>query len=100
MKTNTIIQEEILFFLYHNKYFNKRHTPISNICNKLSGIPCKYIKNELKSLYKLKFIRFKKTKHGNDVFLNIKMKKEIEDIISDKLDSLYSLWFNIRKDNI
>ena len=91
MKTNTIIQEEILFFLYHNKYFNKRHTPISNICNKLSEIPCKYIKNELKSLYKLKLIRFKKTKHGTDVFLNIKMKKEIEKIIFDKLDSLYSL---------
>ena len=91
MKTNTIIQEEILFFLYHNKYFNKRHTPISNICNKLSEIPCKYIKKELRSLYKLKFVRFKKTKHGNDVFLNVRMKKEIEDIISDKLEELYSL---------
>lgn len=91
MKTNTIIQEEILFFLYHNKYFNKRHTPISNICNKLSEIPCKYIKKELKSLYKIKFVRFKKTKHGIDVFLNVRMKKEIEDIISDKLEELYSL---------
>ena len=68
MKTNTIIQEEILFFLYHNKYFNKRHTPISNICNKLSHISCKYIKKELKNLYKLKLIRFKKTQHGNDVY--------------------------------
>ena len=78
MKTNTIIQEEILFFLYHNKYFNKRHTPISNICNKLSQIPCKYLKKELKILYKSEFVRFKKTKHGHDVFLNVKKKKEID----------------------
>ena len=87
MKTNTIVQEDILFFLYQNRYFNKRHTPISNICNKLSQIPCKYIKNELKNLYKLELIRFKKTKHGNDVYL----KKEIENIISEKLESWYSL---------
>lgn len=78
MKTNTIFQEEILFFLYQNKYFNKRHTPISNICNKLSEIPCKHIKNELKNLYKLNFIRFNKTNHGTDVFLNIKMKKKLK----------------------
>lgn len=91
VKTNTIIQEEILFFLYHDKYFNKRHTPIVNICNKLSQITCKYIRKELKNLYKLKLISFKKTKHGNDVFLNISKKKEIEEIISKKLDSLYSL---------
>lgn len=91
MKTNTIVQEDILFFLYQNRYFNKRHTPISNICNKLSQIPCKYIKNELKNLYKLELIRFKKTKHGNDVYLNVRMKKEIENIISEKLESWYSL---------
>ena len=91
MKTNTIIQEAILFFLYHDKYFNKRHTPIINVCNKLSQILCKYIRKELKNLYKLKLISFKKTKYGNDVFLNIGKKKEIEEIISKKLDSLYSL---------
>lgn len=90
MKTNTI-QEEILFFLYKNKYFNKRHTPIINICNKLSHIPCKYLKKELKNLYKSKLVRFKKTNHGLDVFLNIKKKTEIENIIRNRLDSLYSL---------
>lgn len=90
MLTNTI-QEEILFFLYHNKYFNKRHTPIINVCNKLSQIPCKYIKKELKNLYRIEYVRFKKTKHGNDVFLNIKKKKEIEEIVRKKIDSLYSI---------
>ncbi len=36
-------------------------------------------------------IRFKKTQHGTDVYLNVKMKKEIENIISEKLQSWYSL---------
>lgn len=89
MDTNTI-DKDILFFLYRNHYFNKRHTPISNICNKLSYIPCKYIKKSLDDLNKLTLIRYKKTRHGNNVFLNVKM-KEIESIISDRLDALYSL---------
>ena len=85
------ITKDILFFLYRNHYFNKRHTPILNICNKLSQIPCKYIKKELNDLYKSELIRYKKTNHGKDVFLNIKKKKEIEGILIDELDSLYSL---------
>ena len=64
------IRERILFFLYRNSYWQKRHTPKINICNKLSDIPCKYINKELKKLYKEEFIRFKKTNHGEDVFLN------------------------------
>ena len=85
------ITKDILFFLYRNHYFNKRHTPIVNICNKLSQIPCKYIKKELNDLFKIEIIGYKNTHHGKDVFLNIKKKKEIEDIISEELDSLYSL---------
>ena len=83
------IRERILFFLYRNSYWQKRHTPKVNICNKLSDIPCKYINRELKKLYKEKFIRFKKTNHGEDVFLNIKKKKEIENEIEYKLKQLY-----------
>ena len=86
-----IIKEDILFFLYRNHYFNKRHTSVYNVCNKLSYIPCKQIKKELDNLYKLKIVGYKKTHHGKDVFfLNVKMKKEIENI-TDKLDALYSL---------
>ncbi|WP_304092870.1 hypothetical protein [Methanobrevibacter ruminantium] len=66
----------------------KTHSKI-NICNKLSDIPCKYINKELKKLYKEEFIRFKKTNHGEDVFLNIKKKREIENEIEDKLNKLY-----------
>ncbi len=83
------IRERILFFLYRNSYWQKRHTPKINICNKLSDIPCKYINKELKRLYKDEFIRIKKTNHGEDVFLNIKKKKEIENEINDKLKRLY-----------
>lgn len=90
METSTITKD-ILFFLYRNHYFNKRHTPVSNVCNKLSQILCKTIKKELDNLYKVKIVRYKKTHHGKDVFLNVKMKKEIENIISDRVDLLYSL---------
>lgn len=83
------IRERILFFLYRNSYWQKRHTPKINICNKLSDIPCKYINRELKKLYKDEFIRFKKTNHGDDVFLNIKKKKEIENEIKSKLNRFY-----------
>ena len=90
METTTIT-EDILFYLYRNHYFNKRHTPVDNVCNKLSHIPCKRVKKELDDLYKAELVKYKKTGHGKDVFLIVKKKKEIENIISDKLDSLYSL---------
>lgn len=90
METTTIT-EEVLFFLYRNHYFNKRHTSVVNVCNKLSQFPCKLVKKELNKLYKVEIIRYKKTAHGMDVFLNVKMKRDIEKIISDRMDSLYSL---------
>ena len=92
MDSNTI-GEDILFFLYRNHYFNKRHTPISNLCNNLQSTynPCKYIKKELSNLNKMHLINFKKTHHGKDVFLNVKKKGKIEKILSDRLDALYSL---------
>ena len=30
------IREDILYFLFRNNYWQNRHTPKSNICNKLS----------------------------------------------------------------
>ncbi len=58
------IRADILYFLYRNNYWQKRHTPKSNICNKLSQHPCKKINTGLKKLYKDKLIRYKKTNHG------------------------------------
>ena len=44
----------------------------------------------LTRLYKNKLIRYKKTNHGDDIFLNIHKKSQIEDEIKDKLDQLYN----------
>ena len=84
------IRTDILYFLYRNNYWQNRHTPKINICNKLSQHPCKYINTRLKKLYKDKLIRYKKTNHGNDVYLNIQEKSKIEDEIKDKLEQLYN----------
>ena len=84
------IRADILYFLYRNNYWQSRHTPKSNICNKLSQHPCKDINSGLKDLYKDKLIRYKKTNHGNDIFLNIHEKSKIEHEIKDKLDQLYN----------
>ena len=61
-----------------------------NICNKLSQHPCKEINTGLKKLYKDKLIRYKKTNHGDDVYLNIHEKSKIEEEIKDKLEQLYT----------
>lgn len=84
------IRSDILFFLYRNNYWQNRHTPKSNICNKLSQYPCKKINKGLTQLYKAKLIRYKKTNHGDDIFLNIHEKSKIEDEIKHKLNQLYN----------
>lgn len=76
-------------FLYWSNYWQNRHTPKTNICNKLSQYPCKEINKELKKLYKEQLIRYKKTNHGDDIFLNINQKSKIEMEIKVKLDQLY-----------
>ena len=90
------IRVDILYFLYRNNYWQNRHTPKSNICNKLSQHPCKEINKGLKKLYKDKLIRYKKTTHDDDVYLNIHKKSQIENEIKDKLDQLYN-WKKVRK---
>ena len=84
------IRAAILYFLYRNNYWQNRHTPKINIWNKLSQHPCKEINNGLKKLYKDKLIRYKKTNHGDDVYLNIHEKSKIEEEIKDKLEQLYN----------
>ncbi len=84
------IREDILYFLYRNNYWQNRHTPKSNICNKLSQHPCKKINKELRQLYKDELIRYKKTNHGDDIYLNIHKKSQIENEIKYKLNQLYN----------
>ena len=61
-KTSEEIREIILFFMWQKHYFNKRHTPITNLCNKLSKIPYKLINKEIKRLHAEKIIGYKKNK--------------------------------------
>lgn len=89
-KQQNEIRKDILYFLFRNNYWQSRHTPKSNICNKLSQHPCKYINKELKKLFKEEYIRYHVTNHGNDIFLNIHKKSQIEDEIKEKLDQLYN----------
>ncbi|WP_409200863.1 hypothetical protein [Methanobrevibacter sp. DSM 116169] len=88
-KYEQYIEKEILYSLYRKKYFGKRHTPIKNLCGRLSYIPCKKINKIVKKLFKKGLIGIKNTSHDKDIYLNISRKKEIEEIISDLLDELY-----------
>jgi len=89
MKLNGKTQEAIVYSLHRKSYYNKRHTPIEFVCKRLSSIPCKKIRKEIKNLAKERIIIFKKTEHGIDVKLNVKMKNEIEKIVGEKMDKLY-----------
>ena len=46
------IRKDILFFLFRNNYWQSRHCPHVNICNKLSQHSCKHINKELTKLFK------------------------------------------------
>jgi len=41
------IREDILFFLFRNNYWQSRHCPEVNICNKLSQHSCKHLKKRI-----------------------------------------------------
>jgi len=82
MKKYTKIQENIISSLYLKKYIGKRHTPIENLCKRLSQYPCKIIKKELKTLRNEGLLSFKQTYHGKDIYLNPKKIKEIEEIVN------------------
>ncbi|WP_407381735.1 hypothetical protein [Methanobrevibacter sp.] len=89
-KSSNEVREKILFFMWQKRYFNKKHTPITNLCNKLSEIPCKSINKEVKRLHAENIIGYKKTHHGLDVYLKPSMKKEIQLIIQKRLEEYYS----------
>ena len=82
------IEIKIVYALHRRAYYNKRHTPIKNVCNRLSYIPCKQINKVVKKLHKKGIIGIKKTFYGAYIYLNHKKKAEIQDIISTKLSEL------------
>lgn len=54
------IEIKIVYALHRRAYYNKRHTPIKNVCNRLSYIPCKQINKAVKKLHKKGIIGIKK----------------------------------------
>ena len=71
------IKIKIISSLNNGKYYNKRHTPIDNVCKRLTPIPCKDVKKAIKELRKEEIVNLKPTYHGTDICLNVKKKKKI-----------------------
>lgn len=80
-----MIKSKIIKSLHEDYYYNKRHTPISHVCKRLSTISCKHVKKGISELKKEQIIIIKPTYHGFDVSLNVKRKKEIDKYLS-KID--------------
>ncbi|MGL4669764.1 MAG: hypothetical protein ACRCVG_04120 [Methanobacteriaceae archaeon] len=91
MKEAVKIQEEIVFSLFRTKHIGKRHTPIKNLCKRLTPISCKDVNKELKVLLKQGIVLPYKTNHGFDVRLNYKEIKKIEIIITERMKKLRGL---------
>jgi len=81
------IQKDIVSSLYLKRHIGKRHTPIENLCQRLSQYPCKTIKKELKVLHNKGLLNFKQTYHGKDIYLNSKKVKEIKEIANSKYNN-------------
>ncbi len=76
------IKIKIIYSLNNGKYFNKRHTPIDNVCKRLRPIPCKDVKKAIKELRKEEIVNLKPTYHGADICLNVKKKKKIDEYLT------------------
>jgi hypothetical protein len=91
MKDDLEIQREIIFSLFRTRHIGKKHTPIDNVCKRLSKIPCKQIRENVKSLIKKYLILPYPTGHDPDIRLNPKKMGEIKEIIEEKMLELYDL---------
>lgn len=76
------VKQSVIKSLHKYSYYNKRHTPIKNVCKRLPKIPCKKVKKAIKELKNESIITVKPTYHGADVSLNVKKKKEIDKYLS------------------
>jgi len=52
MKDDLEVQKEILYSLFRTRHIGKKHTPIDNVCKKLTKIPCKQIRHNINYLIK------------------------------------------------
>ena len=91
MKENLEIQKEIIFSLFRTRHIGNKHTPIDNVCKRLTKIPCKQIRYNIKFLIKKYLVLPYPTGHDSDIRLNPKKMEEIKEIIEEKMNELYDL---------
>lgn len=75
----------ILRKLYSSGVINERHTPRENATKGFPKSDIGGAKEALKELIKWDYIKIKKTSHGEDVYLNIHLLKDIEKILETDL---------------
>lgn len=83
MNDELIIKKFILRKLYRHRMWMHRHTNINNLPKGLSNNlrSSKEVRKAIDELLKDNFLLSKPTSYGLEVSLNIKKKKEIEDLI-------------------
>jgi len=85
----------ILERLYTSGNINRAHTPIANATKGFPKSEIGEAKKRLRDLVKWDYIKIKKTSHGDDVYLNIERKRDIEIIIESNLPYIS----NYKKEN-
>jgi hypothetical protein len=91
MKENDNLQVEILYSLRRTGHIGSKHTPIANVCRRLSKHDCKSVTKEIGNLIKKEFILIYNTHHDKDIRLNPKKMKLIKEITKKKWDSLKTI---------
>lgn len=88
MKENYRIQMEILYSLRRSGHIGARHTPIKNVCRRLSKFDCKHVTREIGNLIKKDLILPYKTHHDKDIRLNPKKMNIIKEMTKNRWDEL------------
>lgn len=88
MKDDHEVQKKILFSLFRTRHIGSKHTPIINMCKRLSNIDCKQIRHEIKNLMKQSLIIPYSTGHDPDIRLNPRKMKKIKEIIEEYINDL------------
>ena len=83
MATYDQLKFKILWKLYHHRYWGKHHTPIKNVPKGLPPHERGACFEVMTDLIKDKWLVKKKTKHGEDVYLNPKKNKEIKRFLEE-----------------
>lgn len=83
------LRGRIVYSLDRHNYYGGRHADTDKFCSRLSKFSRKKILKEVGKLAKERIILFYKTHHGNDILLNNKKKKEIDEIIEPIRKELY-----------